>query len=218
MIKLLNLYAGIGGNVHLLDRNKYQIISIEHNIQIAKINQLLHPEDIIITCDGLCKEDEIRTECPGNAKYYLRLNYKKFDFIWGSPPCQTHSKMRFTQKSKDFYEYKYPNVDLYQIITLLQTHFEGTYIIENVKPYYESWIKPNFILNRHYYWSNKYLHCDKLQTPKPFDRMYKPDWIEFLDIPVKQKDIKLQWLRNCVHPKEGLQLMESNPSLNDFFD
>jgi site-specific DNA-cytosine methylase len=29
-----------------------------------------------------------------DAKEYLLENYKNFDFIWASPPCQTHSRIR----------------------------------------------------------------------------------------------------------------------------
>ena len=76
-IKVLNLYAGIGGNRKLW--KGVEVTAIEINPEIAKIYQDFFPNDKVIITD---------------AHQYLLEHYKEFDFIWSSPPCQTHSSFR----------------------------------------------------------------------------------------------------------------------------
>ena len=76
-MKILNLYAGIGGNRKLWDN--VDVTAIEISPQIAKIYQDLYPNDNVIITD---------------AHQYLLDHYKEFDFIWTSPPCQSHSSFR----------------------------------------------------------------------------------------------------------------------------
>jgi len=78
-IKVLNLYAGIGGNRKLWPNDKIEVTAIEINPQIAKIYQDFFPNDKVIV---------------GDAHQYLLEHYKEFDFIWTSPPCPTHSRIR----------------------------------------------------------------------------------------------------------------------------
>ena len=77
-MKILNLYAGIGGNRKLWG-NEHDITAVELSPEIAKIYKELYPNDNVII---------------GDAHEFLLNNYKEFNFIWASPPCQTHSKMR----------------------------------------------------------------------------------------------------------------------------
>ena len=82
LMKILNLYAGIGGN-RALWGDKHKITSVELNEKIANKYKLLYPNDNIIIAD---------------AHEYLLEHYKEYDFIWSSPPCQSHSKTNyFTQ-------------------------------------------------------------------------------------------------------------------------
>ena len=81
-----------------------------------------------------------------------------YDFIWSSPPCPTHSRMRYTctkqeQKTRDKLEVKYVDMTLYQEIILLDKYFEGKYVVENVIPYYQPLI-PAKKLGRHLLWAN----------------------------------------------------------------
>jgi len=135
-IKVLNLYAGIGGNRKLW--KNVEVTAIENNESIAKIYQDFFPDDKVII---------------GDAKEYLLKHYKEFDFIWASPPCPTHSRIRLMATKSGSYEAKYPEMDLYQIIIFLKHYFDGKWIVENVISFYEPLIKP-FKLNRHYFWSN----------------------------------------------------------------
>ena len=79
-MKVLNLYAGIGGN------RKYwedvEVTAVEYNEEIANVYQHFFPNDNVIVDD---------------AHEYLAKNWRNFDFIWSSPPCPTHSRMNKTQ-------------------------------------------------------------------------------------------------------------------------
>lgn len=94
-----------------------------------------------------------------DAHQYLLDHYKEFDFIWSSPPCPTHSKVRVTQKNQDFYIPKYPDMKLYEEVIFLKEHFKGKYVVENVIPYYEPLITAQK-RGRHLYWTNFKLPSD----------------------------------------------------------
>ncbi len=76
--KALNLYAGIGGNRKLWEN--VDVTAVEIDPDIAKIYSHFYPVDTIVI---------------GDAHEYLLNHYSEFDFIWASPPCQTHSRARF---------------------------------------------------------------------------------------------------------------------------
>ena len=134
-MKILNLYAGIGGNRKLWG-NEHEITAVELNPEIAKIYQDFFPNDKVIVAD---------------AHQYLLDHYKEFDFIWSSPPCPTHSGVNFFLNAQGVI--RYPNMSLWQEIIFLQTFFKGKYCVENVISYYEPLYKPQEV-GRHYLWSN----------------------------------------------------------------
>ena len=145
-MKILNLYAGIGGN-RALWGDKHKITSVELNKKIANKYKLLYPNDNIIIAD---------------AHEYLLEHYKEYDFIWSSPPCQSHSKTNyFTQHIRK--KPVYPLMSLYQEIIFLQNFYKGKYCVENVVSYYEPLIKP-IKIGRHYLWSN--FNISKIKQPK----------------------------------------------------
>jgi DNA (cytosine-5)-methyltransferase 1 len=139
-MNVLNLYACLGGNRYKWDEviNDLQVTAVELDPELARMYQKRFPNDTVIIAD---------------AHQYLLDHYKEFDFIWSSPPCPTHSKVRFTQKNKEFYISEYPNMMLYQEIIFLKHHFTGKYCVENVTPYYEPLI-PAQKRGRHLYWCN----------------------------------------------------------------
>jgi len=185
-MKVLNLYAGIGGNRKLW--TDVEVIAVENNKEIAKIYQDFFPNDEVIIAD---------------AHQYLLEHFEEFDFIWASPPCPTHSKIRkvtFHQNAPVF-----PDMKLYEEILFLQGYFKGKWVVENVIGWYKPLIRP-FTYKEHYYWSNfvidgkkkafrdHYGTNDTLQELKGFN----------LD---KYKGIdKTKALRNCVEPEAGLQI------------
>ena len=134
-LKVLNLYAGIGGNRKLW--TNVDVTAIEINPTIAKIYQDLFPDDKVVV---------------GDAHKYLLEHYQEFDFIWSSPPCPTHSRFRKITNGGRFKDV-YPDMSLWQEIIFIKHHFKGKWVIENVFTYYEPLIIPQ-ICARHYFWSN----------------------------------------------------------------
>jgi len=138
-MKILNLYACLGGNRYKWDEvTDIEVTAVEWDEELARLYQERFPSDKVIVAD---------------AHQYLLDHYKEFDFIWSSPPCPTHSKVRVTQKNQDFYIPKYPDMKLYEEIIFLKEHFKGKYVVENVTPYYEPLI-PAYKRGRHLYWTN----------------------------------------------------------------
>jgi DNA (cytosine-5)-methyltransferase 1 len=142
-MKILNLYACLGGNRYKWG-NEHEITAVELDPEAARLYQERFPNDTVIVAD---------------AHQYLLDHFKEFDFIWSSPPCPTHSKVRFTQKNQDFYKPEYPNMMLYEEIIFIKHHFEGKYCVENVIPYYEPLIAGQK-RGRHLYWTNFLLPND----------------------------------------------------------
>ncbi len=138
-MKILNLYAGIGGNRKLWS-DEHEITAVEINPKIAECYKKLFPKDNVIV---------------GDAHEYLRKHFREFDFIWASPPCPTHSVLQMTRYYDE--KLKYPDMTLYQEIIWLKTFFKGKWVIENVKPYYTPLIQPTFMVDRHYFWSSDFL-------------------------------------------------------------
>ena len=136
-MKILNLYAGVGGNRKLWS-NEHEITAVEYDQSIAAIYKDLYPEDNVIVDD---------------AHDYLITNFKQFDFIWSSPPCPTHSRMNFLLNQKETFTLKYPDMKLYEEIIILQTFFKGYFVVENVKSYYDPLITPQNS-GGHYFWAN----------------------------------------------------------------
>lgn len=142
--KILNLYACLGGNRYKWDEVaneanlNLEVTAVEWDEELAKLYQERFPNDKVIVAD---------------AHQYLLDHYKEFDFIWTSPPCPTHSKIRITQKTRDTFKAVYPDMKLYEEIIFLDNYFDGKYVVENVIPYYEPLI-PAKKRGRHLYWTN----------------------------------------------------------------
>lgn len=134
-MKILNSYAGIGGNRKLWPK-EHEVTAIENNKEIAKIYQDFFPNDTVIVVD---------------AHQYLLEHYKEFDFIWSSPPCPTHSVCNNFLNAQG--KIRYPDMKLYEEIIFLMTWSKCIYVVENVKPYYEPLIKPQYA-GRHAFWCN----------------------------------------------------------------
>ena len=102
-IKVLNLYAGIGGNRKLWTNVKVTAIEIDPNI--AEIYKTFFPDDIVIV---------------GDAHQYLLEHYNEFDFIWSSPPCPSHSRLRKGFSCNVGAKPIYPDMKLYEEILFLK--------------------------------------------------------------------------------------------------
>ena len=145
-MKILNLYACLGGNRYKWDEvaDNLEITAVELDPEAARLYQERFPNDTVIIAD---------------AHQYLLEHYKEFDFIWSSPPCPTHSRVRMTQKNRKTFINKYPDMKLYEEILLLQYQYDGKFCIENVIPYYEPLIAGQK-RGRHLYWTNFLLPND----------------------------------------------------------
>ena len=145
-MKILNLYAGIGGNRKLWG-DEHDITAVEYNEKIANKYRALYPNDTVVVAD---------------AHEYLLDHHKEFHFIWSSPPCQSHSTTNyFTQHIRK--RPVYPSMKLYEEIIFLQNFYKGKFCVENVVSYYEPLIKP-LKIGRHYLWSN--FNINKIKQPK----------------------------------------------------
>ena len=138
-MKILNLYACLGGNRYKWDEvTDIEVTAVEWDEELAKLYQERFPNDTVIVAD---------------VHQYLLDHYKEFDFIWSSPPCPSHSKINQTQYTRECWTPRYPDMKLYQEIIFLNMFFKGKYCIENVVPYYEPLI-PAKKRGRHLYWNN----------------------------------------------------------------
>lgn len=77
-----------------------------------------------------------------------------FDFIWSSPPCQSHSKVRMMASKGGSYDAVMPDMTLWSEILFLMNFAGCPWVVENVKPYYSPLIMPRQRLGRHLLWSN----------------------------------------------------------------
>ncbi len=190
-MKILNLYAGIGGNRKLWG-DDHQITAIEIEPNIAKIYQDFFPNDKVIVID---------------AHQYLLDHFKEFDFIWSSPPCPTHSKVRKMNPIQN--PPLYPDMKLYEEVLLLQGYIKPNqkYVIENVIGWYDPLIPPQEIA-KHYFWTNFYIN------PISNESREHDSGNEILQIRMgfnldEYKGIdKTKILRNCVEPELGLHIFQ----------
>ena len=196
-MKILNLYAGIGGNRKLW--GGVDVTAVENNPEIAAIYSDFYPEDEIII---------------GDAHNYLLENYNKYDFIWSSPPCQTHSQIRYNLGVKNRgTKAVYPDMKLYEEILFLQWYFKGNWVVENTRGFYEPLIPPRFI-GSHYFCSNFYI-----EDIKTDNRNHRDGTVESLQsrkqINLSKYDIinKRQILRNCVEPELGLHIINQSKGI-----
>jgi len=144
--KILNLYACLGGNRYKWDEvaDNLEVTAVELDPKLARLYQERFPNDTVIVAD---------------AHQYLLEHYKDFDFIWSSPPCPSHSRVRHSQKNRENIKAIFPSMILYEEIIFLENHFNGNFLVENVIPYYEPLI-PAKKRGRHLYWTNFNLPSD----------------------------------------------------------
>ena len=186
--KVLNLYSGLGGNRTLWEN--VDVTAVEYDSEIAAIYKDRFPSDKVII---------------GDAHNYMLENYDQFDFIWSSPPCQSHSNIRYNLGVKfDKAIPMYADLTLYQEILFLRYHFKGKWVVENVRPYYPYLIPPTTFIQRHPIWANfeipfKSFEKDNIRLGNITNMQL------FHDINLSQYKIqnKRQLLRNCVHKDLG---------------
>ena len=203
MMKILNLYAGIGGNRKLWG-DEHEVTAIEIEPEIARIYEDLFPNDTVICTD---------------AHQYLLDHYKEFDLIWSSPPCPTHSVCNHFLNAQGVI--RYPDMSLWQEIVFLKAFCKkGLWVIENVRSYYDPLIEPQYA-GRHAFWSNFKIPHIKIECKfnianmRASTRKTNEDILRSLEnfhgydmskYEGKVKGIR-KMLRNCVKPELGLYIL-----------
>lgn len=129
-MKVLNAYAGIGGNRHLWP-DDWQITAVEIDERIALEYARRYPNDRVLVED---------------AHQFILENATSFDAVWTSPPCPTHSRIMRSKRVKPT-----PDPRLWEEIGFLR-QLEISYVVENVHTYYDPPIAPDVVTPRHYYW------------------------------------------------------------------
>ena len=192
-MKILNLYAGIGGNRKLW--GDVNVTAVEIDPLIADVYQEIYPKDKVFV---------------GDAHKYLEVYYKEYDFIWSSPPCPSHGQYRHNVGvvGKVFNPIM-PDMRLYGEIVFLQNYFKGKWVVENVKPYYTPLVEPKFLLGRHYFWAN-FVVENKTFAPTKIRSKNKISDFEGYEVVAKSNiKNKRQVLRNCIQPELGKHIFDS---------
>ena len=203
-MKVLILYACLGGNRYKWDEvANIEVTAVELDPEAARLYKERFPNDTVIVAD---------------AHQYLLDHYKEFDFIWSSPPCPSHSRARFARRNTTIAIY--PDLKLYEEILFLEGYFEGKWVIENVRSWYNPLIKP-FELERHYFWSNFVLPKIKITNGKielcngyhkENDKQQVNRFMKEFDFDLSKYNLSTMkartMLRNCVNPITGKHIFD----------
>jgi DNA (cytosine-5)-methyltransferase 1 len=196
-MRVLNLFAGIGGNRRLWGE-EHHIRAVEFDYNIAAVYSNLFPADDVVVDDALA---------------YLVEHFAEFDFIWASPPCTTHSQYRYNVgvRAKGYKPVIPDMTSLYGIIVFLTHHYDGLWAVENVRPYYETIIVPSQKVGRHQVWAN--FDIAPLDVPATQIRSKNKisEMEEAMGFDLSKFNIpnKRQLLRNCVEGEVGLHILKA---------
>lgn len=175
--------------------DEHQITAVELNPHIAAVYKQFFPRD------------EVLAQVDAHKYLELVAPNADFDFIWSSPPCQTHSRRNFAMGNV-----RYADMSLWQEIIFLErlgkVKKELRWVVENVVPYYKPLIPASFRLGRHLFWSNitdcseQDDGCHIAELGKSISDATVQDLLRFhgfADFELNVGD-KRQALRNCVYP------------------
>lgn len=207
-MKILNLYANIGGNRKLWG-DEHEITAVELNPKVAAVYQELYPNDKVVI---------------GDAHEYLLKHFSEYEFIWASPPCPTHTRMNvanglnpYKDNTKQIengggIDVRYADMKLYEEIILLKTWHRGKWCIENVVSYYEPLIKPT-VFGSHYFWTNfSFPNHGKETVLRGHDISNLEELAKFKGFDLEQLvgsgiDVRLA-LRDITEPELGRHILE----------
>ena len=192
-MKILNLYAGIGGNRKLWG-DEHDVTAVEFDPYIASVYAALYPQDEVIVTD---------------AHQYLLDHYKEYDFIWASPPCPTHSQARSARVHGGKVVPKYPDMKLYEEIIFLKTFYSGKWVVENVTPYYKPLIEPTAVVERHFIWSNETIEDKSFERDYNIGAATVKQLSDFHGILLPEgTKYQRKLLRNAVLPEMGKYILD----------
>ena len=171
-MKILNLYAGIGGNRKLWGGGN-EITAIEIDPNIAAIYSDFYPNDQMVV---------------GDAHAYLEDHFMEFDFIWSSPPCQSHSSMRQNLRVRfNGSKPMFADMRLYQEILFLMYNFKGKWVVWANYHIGEKWFQKEILRDS--------------QIPQLSS-------IHGVNLDAYKLSNKRQVLRNAILPELGLHVFE----------
>ncbi|MFL0711650.1 MAG: DNA cytosine methyltransferase [Microcella pacifica] len=194
-MRILNLYAGIGGN-RALWGEEHDVVAVEHDPLIAGAYQQLWPGDTMVV---------------GDAHEFLIAHHAEFDFIWSSPPCQSHTRMQ-NMRVRGYGEApRYPDGRLFEEVVFMRNWSTTPYVIENVIPYYSQWIPGAQKIERHLYWASFTIEPYSETGHENLRRVQIPELqaMHGIDLTGIRLPNKRQVLRNCVSPRVGLHILDS---------
>jgi len=202
-MKVLNLYAGLGGNRSFWGDN-VEVTAVEQDKTIAKFYKDRFPGDKVIV---------------GDAHQYLLDHYQEFDFIWSSPPCPTHSRARYwSSKPNRKVSPVYPDMKLYQEILFLKHYYRGRWVVENVSPFYTPLVNQTTKIGRHLFWANFEIAALDFEDAD-IKNGNKEAWqtlhgVDISRYKFNQRRDKI--LRNCVNPNLGLHILNESQRVGLF--
>ena len=198
--EVLNLYAGIGGNRKLWDEvTDIEVTAVEWNGDRAEVYRDYFPNDEVVVAD---------------AHEYLLEHFQKYDFIWSSPPCPSHSTVRKLESGEGGKNDPiYPDMGLYQEILLLEGYFGGDWVVENVDPWYDPLIQGQKI-HRHIFWSNFHISEIELESDSiRWEDNKRESWRERTGFDLRGYEFentrKDQTRHNTMNPKLGKHIFQS---------
>ncbi|HTN59056.1 MAG TPA: DNA cytosine methyltransferase [Protaetiibacter sp.] len=193
-MRVLNAYAGIGGNRHLWPA-EWRVTAVEIDERVAAEYSRRYPDDEVIVSD---------------AHAFVLERSEEFDGTWSSPPCPTHSKLARVNASKHGRPLE-PDPRLWVEIAHLRSTGRP-FVVENVHTYYEPPIPPDLVTDRHYYWMSR---VPVMLTPVPSAGMGfygAPTAGEYAElyglppIPPRTVPDARKAMKNAVVPIEGLEV------------
>lgn len=192
-MKVLNAYAGIGGNRHLWPAS-WKITAIELDERVAAEYARRYPDDTVLVED---------------AHAFVMDRAAEFEAVWTSPPCPTHSRLAKTVAARTGAALE-PDPRLWEEVEFLR-ELGGRYVVENVHTYYAPPIAPDVVTARHYYWTNNppamltALHGTGILCPDTRMAEYAEAY-GLPPIPHRALRDSRKAMRNAVVPHEGLEL------------
>jgi DNA (cytosine-5)-methyltransferase 1 len=184
-MRILNLFAGIGGN-RTAWNDAHAITAVEKDPDIATIYHQRFPQDTVVVED---------------AYQYVEKHMDEFEVIWASPPCVSHSRINTTCQNM-----RLPDLRLYSIILFLDRFHRGSWVVENVIPYYPPLIATHKRVGRHLFWSNFLIPAKPFPQPKG----------TLKDLPISELQAwhritetkNRTYLRNCVDWRIGKYILD----------
>jgi len=213
-MKILNLYAGLGGNRSLWSRT-HEITAVENDGSIVKLYKKRFPHDKVLF--------------ESVNEFLMKKDVNEFDFIWASPPCSTHSQMQKFNKKK----MPIPRMDeIYGLIIWLEKNYEGKFAVENVQPWYKTPIQPTARIDRHIFWANFKIIKKRFREKRKMHGTLSKSHImrdskdklikDFMLEDIKHDLLKLarneRFIRNCVDPRIGAYILSQCIYQKDLFE